>query len=93
MVVSNAGRLYLVWRFVHIQPFNLHYVRLVVPAAAGGLVMLAVHLALPNAAWPVDLVGTGVGGAVAYAGALVAFGLAPAERAALRRILGRGSTP
>ena len=93
MVVSNAGRLYLVWRFVHIQPFNRHYVRLVVPAAAGGLVMLAVHLALPNAAWPVDLVGTGVGGAVAYAGALVAFGLAPAERAALRRILGRGSTP
>ena len=93
MVVSNAGRLYLVWRFVHIQPFNRHYVRLSVPAAAGGLVMLAVHLALRHGAWPVDLVGTGVAGAVAYVGALVAFGLAPGERAALRRVWGAGSTP
>src|SRR5439155_18868733 len=58
MVVSNAGRLYLVWRFVHIQPFNRHYVRLSVPAAVGGLVMLAVHLALRHGAWQVDLVGT-----------------------------------
>ncbi|HEX9411494.1 MAG TPA: lipopolysaccharide biosynthesis protein [Actinomycetota bacterium] len=93
MVVSNTGRLYLVWRFVHIQPFNRHYLRLAVPAAAGGLVMLAVHLALRHGAWPADLAGTGVAGAVAYVGALVAFGLAPGERAALRRVWAAGSTP
>src|SRR5439155_8049604 len=31
LVVSNAARLYLVWRFVHIQPFNRYYARLALP--------------------------------------------------------------
>lgn len=92
MVVSNGGRLYLVWRFVHIQPFNRYYVRLVVPAAVGGMVILAVHLALRHGAWPVDLVATGLAGGIAYAGVLLAFGLVPAERNALKRFWAGGST-
>jgi O-antigen/teichoic acid export membrane protein len=84
MVCSNAGRLYLVWRFVHIQPFDRHYVRLAVPAAAAGVVMVLVHLALRNGGWPVDLAVTGLAGLVAYLVVLVAAGLTPSER----RVLG-----
>jgi O-antigen/teichoic acid export membrane protein len=88
LVVSNAARLYLVWRFVHIQPFNRHYARLAIPAAAGGAVMMGVHLLLRKGGWPVDLVVTGLTGAVAYAVVLVAAGLTPTERAAVGRVLG-----
>ena len=87
--LSNAARLYLVWRFVHIQPFNRHYLRLLGPAAGGGLAMAGVHLALRHSAWPVDLVASATVGTLVYAAALLAFGLAPAERGALRRILRR----
>lgn len=93
MVVSNAGRLYLVWRFVHIQPFNRHYVRLAVPGGVGAIGMVAVHLALRHGAWPADLVATGVAGGLVYVGALLAFGLAPSERAALRSLWAGRSTP
>jgi O-antigen/teichoic acid export membrane protein len=87
LVVSNAARLYLVWRFVHIQPFNRHYARLAIPAAACGLVMVGVHLLLRKGAWPVDLVVTGLTGAVAYAIVLMTAALTPTERAAVGRIL------
>lgn len=89
LVASNGARLYLVWRFLRIQPFDRHYLRLSVPAALGGVTMLGVHALLRHAAWPVDLVGTGAVGAGVYAAALLRFGLAPAERGALRRVLGR----
>src|SRR5207249_6837552 len=52
LTASNGVRLYLVWRFVHIQPFDRHYARLAIPAAAGGGAMVAVHLALRHGAWP-----------------------------------------
>jgi O-antigen/teichoic acid export membrane protein len=88
LVVANAARLYLVWRYVHIQPFDRHYARLAIPAAVGAAVMFAVHLGLRHRAWPVDLVLTGLAGGVAYAGVLVAAGLTPTERGAVGRVLG-----
>jgi O-antigen/teichoic acid export membrane protein len=88
LVVSNAARLYLVWRFVHIQPFDRHYARLAIPAAATGAAMVAVHWMLRDGSWPTDLVVTGLIGVVVYIGAVVAAGLAPGERAAVRRVLG-----
>jgi O-antigen/teichoic acid export membrane protein len=89
LTVSNAARLYLVWRFVKIQPFNRHYFRLAIPAAAGGLVMLGVHLALRNGAWPLDLIASGVAGTFAYGTVFLLAGMTPAERGALMRVLGR----
>jgi hypothetical protein len=99
LVVSNVARLYLVWRFVRIQPFDRHYARLGIPAILGGLAMLGAHLLLDQATWPLDLVVSGVVGSFVYTTALLGVGLAPAERAALKRILGgvspgrAGSTP
>ena len=77
---SNAVRLYLVWRFVHIQPFNRKYARLAIPAIAGGLVMLGTHLALRHASWPVDLAASAALGGVVYGTVLLAAGLTPTER-------------
>ena len=90
--VSNAARLYLVWRFVHIQPFNRHYARLAIPAAASGLSMLAVHLLARGGAWQADLVLTAVVGSIVYAGVLLLAGLSPTERQAVSRVLRRGSS-
>jgi O-antigen/teichoic acid export membrane protein len=92
LVASNAARLYLVWRFVHIQPFSRHYAKLAIPAVLGGLAMLGMHLPLRHAGWPVDLVLSGGVGTLVYVAALVSFGLAPAERGTLRRVLA-GITP
>ena len=88
MSASNAVRLYLVWRFVHIQPFNRKYARLAIPAIAGGLVMLGTHLALRHASWPVDLTASAALGGVVYGTVLLAAGLTPTERATLRRVAG-----
>jgi O-antigen/teichoic acid export membrane protein len=87
LAVANASRLYLVWRFVHIQPFNRHYARLAIPAAAGGAAMLVMHALLRNGSWPVDLVATGAVGTLAYVAVLLGAGLTPTERAAAGRIL------
>lgn len=89
LVTANVLRLWLVWRFVHIQPFNRHYVRLAIPAAAGGAVMLLVHLAARTAPWWGDLLASAAAGGLAYLAVLLAAGLAPAERAAIGRVLGR----
>jgi O-antigen/teichoic acid export membrane protein len=83
MVCSNAARLFLVWRFVGIQPFDRRYVRLAVPAAAGAAVMMIAHIALRDQAWSVDLIGSALLGTAAYLAVLVAAGLTPGEKAAL----------
>lgn len=90
LVFANAIRLYLVWRFVRIQPFTRHYALLAVPAGAGAAVMVAVHGALRGSAWPVDLAVTAAVGGLAYLVALAAVGLTPGERRVVRRVLGRG---
>lgn len=51
--------------------------------------MVALHLALRHGAWPADLLVSALAGAVVYAAVLLWVGLAPAERAALSRVLGR----
>ena len=80
LVFSNALRLWLVYRLVRIHPYDRHYARLAVPAAICGLAMLAAHLALHAAAWPVDLVGTAFAGGIVYLPALLFLGLTPTER-------------
>jgi hypothetical protein len=95
LTFSSTARLFLVHRFVGIWPFDRDFVRLVPAAAAGGVVMLLVHVALPEAKWLVNLGGSAVLGGLAYGAVLVAVGLRPGERRALLsmggRLLGRGS--
>jgi O-antigen/teichoic acid export membrane protein len=90
IICSNALRLYLVYRFVQIHPYDRHYGRLAIPAAITAVVMLAVHAVLRDAAWAVDVVVTGAVGGAAYVVALMKWGLTPAERVIVRRALRRG---
>ena len=83
LVFSNALRLYLVWHFVKIQPYDRGYARLAIPAAVGLVVMTAVHSALEGPKWGVTLLGTAAIGGIAYAAALVMVGLPPAEKRAV----------
>src|SRR5205085_7990722 len=79
LAVSNGVRLYLVWRFVHIQPFNKHYFRLAIPAGVTLAAMALVHLVLHAKAWPVDLLGTGIVGGFVYVTMMLLAGLTPTE--------------
>jgi O-antigen/teichoic acid export membrane protein len=87
MILSKLARLYLVWRFVRIQPYERSYLLLLIPTAAGFLAGLVAHLALRGGAWPVDLVGTAAAVTVAYAVALLVAGLPAAERRMLGKVL------
>ena len=90
LVFSNAFRLWLVWKFVGIQPYNRYYARLVVPAAIGAAAMIGVHAALAGPKWGVDLLGTGLVGGLVYYTAFLLFGLTPMEKGAVMRALNRG---
>lgn len=90
LVVSNALRLYLVWRFVRIQPYNRYYFRLAIPATITLVPMLVVHSVLASAAWQVELLGTGLVGAFVYVPAFLLFGLTPAEKGVVMRVFKRG---
>jgi hypothetical protein len=95
MALSKLARLWLVWRFVHIQPFDRDYAKLAVPTAAAVALGVGVHLLLRGSAWPVDLLGTGLAALAGYVPVLVAFGLPPGERRTAlglaRAVLGRRS--
>jgi O-antigen/teichoic acid export membrane protein len=93
LVFSNLFRLSLVWRFVRIQPYDRDYLRLLLPTALGAVTMLGVHSVLEGPRWAVDLLGTGVIGGLVYSTAFVLFGLTPAERGAVKRVLQRGRAP
>jgi len=93
LAVSNATRLYLVWRYVHIQPFNKHYFRLAIPAGVTFVAMVLVHAVLAHKAWPVDLLATGIVGGFVYVTMILLAGLTPTERGALMRLLGRSAAP
>jgi len=80
---SNWLRLVLVQRFVGIFPWDRSYVRLVIPAAACALAMLAASAVIPDAKWLLQLLVMGVVGLVAYVPVLLALGLVPSERVAL----------
>ena len=94
MALSKLARLWLVWKFVNIQPFDRQYARLAIPTLAGLAAGVATHLLLADGSWPVDLVGTGVAVGVVYFGVLLAAGLPQKERRAALRLasaaLGRG---
>jgi O-antigen/teichoic acid export membrane protein len=83
IAASNALRLWLVWRFVGIHPYDARYARLLIPAALTASAMVAAHLLFATAAWPVDLLATAFAGAIVYLPAIVVFGLTPGERATL----------
>ena len=78
------------WRFVRIQPYDANYARLALPAAVGAFAMIAVHAVLSGPAWGVDLVGTGLVGGLVYYTAFLLFGLTPAEKGVVVRVLSRG---
>jgi O-antigen/teichoic acid export membrane protein len=86
MILSKLGRLYLVWRFVRIQPYNRDYLLLLIPSAAGVLAGLGAHLALAGGAWQIDLAATTVAVTVAYGVVLLVTGLPGPERQALGRV-------
>ncbi|MDQ4004932.1 MAG: oligosaccharide flippase family protein [Actinomycetota bacterium] len=94
MAFSKLARLWLVWRFVHVQPFDRQYARLAIPTLVALAAAVPAHLFLDGIGWQVDLLGTGAIVALAYFGVLVMAGLPPAEkRAALRlasAVVGRG---
>jgi O-antigen/teichoic acid export membrane protein len=82
----NLLRLAQVRRRVGIQPYERAYLRLVVPAAAGGLAALGAHAALSGQSWWASLTATGACGLAAYA-TFLPFGLPLRERAALSTAL------
>ncbi len=94
LALSNLARLVLVWRFLRVQPFTRHYLRLAVPAGAGLLAALGVHALLSGGAWQADLLATAAAAAVVYFGVLFVVGLPPGERRVARELLaavtGRG---
>jgi O-antigen/teichoic acid export membrane protein len=88
MALSKLARLYLVWRFVQVQPYTRDYLLLLAPTAAGFAAGIAVHLGLRGGSWPVDLVGTAAAASLAYLGVLLLWGLPSAERRTIRRLAG-----
>jgi hypothetical protein len=77
--LSKWARLALVRRFVHIQPYDRDYLR-VLPATVASLgVMWLVHSAV-TAKWFVDLALTGLAGGVVFAAGYLLFGMTPAEK-------------
>jgi O-antigen/teichoic acid export membrane protein len=89
LVFSNSVRLWLVWRFVHIQPYDRYYAKLLIPTAIGAAAMLGVHSVLSGPKWGVDLLGTAFVGGVIYYIAFVLFGLTPPEKAMVGRVIGK----
>ncbi|HEX5949242.1 MAG TPA: hypothetical protein VFZ45_06735, partial [Actinomycetota bacterium] len=84
--LSKLARLWLVHRFVRIQPFDRDYARLLLPTLAGLGLGIVAHLALAGAPWPVDLLVTAAAASVGYLPVLLWVGLPPAERGAMVRL-------
>jgi hypothetical protein len=91
LVFSNALRLYLVWHFVRIQPYDRYYARLLIPTVIGAAVMLGVHAVLEGPHWGIDLLGTALIGGAAYYAAFLFFGLTPEEKQGIMAMLGRAT--
>jgi O-antigen/teichoic acid export membrane protein len=80
---SNWLRLVLVRRYVGIFPWDASYVRLIIPAAACAVAMLAAQAVIGDAKWLLQLLVMGVIGLAAYVPAVLVFGIVPSERVAL----------
>ena len=85
--VSNAIRLLLVIRFVRIQPYDRHYLRLLVPAALAAAAMVVMHGLVGSEDWLLDVVLTGLVGGGVYVLATLRLGLTPPEREGLARLI------
>jgi O-antigen/teichoic acid export membrane protein len=88
--LSKWARLYLVRRFVHIQPYDRDYARLLLPTVAALAAMWVIHAAVV-ANWFLDLAATGIGGTLVYVAAYLAFGLTPAEKRGVRGLVSKVS--
>jgi ribosomal protein S18 acetylase RimI-like enzyme len=80
---------YLVYRFVRIQPFSRAYARLIVPAAACLAAMIGANLLLSDAGWLVHVVGVAAAGGIVYLPVLLLFGLTKGEEVIIKSLLGR----
>jgi O-antigen/teichoic acid export membrane protein len=89
MVVSNVARLYLVWRFVHIQPFTGRFARLAIPSVAAAAAMVPAHLLVAAEGWVLDLAVTGVIGLAVFVAVLYLAALTAGERRAIEQLVGR----
>jgi len=83
---SKWWRLFLVRKFVGIWPYDRQYLRLIVPTLIGAAVMWGIH-SVVTAGYLVDLILTGAIGTIAFALAYLAFGLPPAEKREVGRLL------
>lgn len=95
IIFSNGLRIFLVWKFVGIHPYNKYYFRLAVPFAACVATMVVVHGALGTSVWAMDLLITGITGTVVYGLIVLAVCLTPTERtqisAGLAKVRSRSS--
>jgi O-antigen/teichoic acid export membrane protein len=89
LVLLNVFRLFLVWYFVKIQPYDRYYARLAIPTIFGALAMIAVHSQLEGPKWGVDLLGTAIVGGLVYYIVLLLAGLRPEEKAAVIKVARR----
>ena len=89
LVFSNALRLYLVWRFVRIQPYDRYYARLLIPTAIGASAMIVVHAVTEGPHWGIDLLATGIVGGAIYYVAFLFFGLTPQEKTGALKMVGK----
>lgn len=89
---SNAVRLWLIWRFIKVQPFTRDFVRLAIPTALAALAATGAHVLLDGLGWQLDLAGTAAATLLGYGVGLLAGGLAPTERGAVLRVF-RGLRP
>jgi O-antigen/teichoic acid export membrane protein len=88
--LSKWARLYLVRRFVHIQPYDRAYARLILPTAVTLGAMWAIHTFV-GGSWFIDLAATAIGGTTVYAIAYLVFGLTEAEKRGVRSLVGKMS--
>jgi O-antigen/teichoic acid export membrane protein len=77
---SALARLALVRRFLGIWPFDVRFLRLVVPTLVGAAVMVGLDLLLDDAKWLLELVVAGGIGSAVYTVLLLAIGVTPGER-------------
>ncbi len=89
LTFRNVAQLLLVRRFLRIWPFDRAWLRLLVPTAVCAIVIVGVHLVVPEQKWLVNLVASAAIGGIAYLAAVLAVGLPRTERDSAVRLLRR----
>jgi len=86
--LSKWARLALVRRFVHIQPYDRDYGRLLAPTGVALAVMWLVHSTI-GGGWAIDLFTTSSVGLIAYLVVYALFGLTPKERTGITNLVAK----